>query len=125
MTISLIKVEWDGQVGTINEKEAWLACEAIERHVKFFELSEMLTNPKSIAFNSVSEAYAAVLGVAGIVVTREQVKARIMASIRNGKRAEKLDAFRAVADQLFTILMEGNDFSDGEPAADGAKAGNE
>lgn len=125
MTISLIKVEWDGEVGTINEKEAWLACEAIERHVKFFELSEMLTNPKSIAFNSVSEAYAAVLGVAGIVVTREQVKARIMASIRNGKRAEKLDAFRAVADQLFTILMEGNDFSDGDPAAEGTEAGNE
>lgn len=114
MGIDVIQIEWEGQTGTINADEAFIAAEAIEEHVAIFELAAMAQNMASFKTAKVARAYAALCKVAGINVSAQDVRKKIAASFSDGATAQErgtsfLVQASGVIGPLLQILTDGAD----------------
>lgn len=121
MSISVIKVTWGDQTGTINADEAFLAADAIEQHVAVFELAMMLSDPRQLRTAKLALAYHELCKVAGIKSTPKEIRSALVKSFENGDTAKERGAsFMAEAGviigQLLAILTDGADMGQGDEA---------
>jgi len=127
MGVKVIKVEWDGKTGTINEDEAFIAAERIEEHVPVFELAMMLSDPARLQTAKLSRAYAALCDVAGIKASAKDIRAKMAASFGQGETAQErglsfVKAAGEVISPLLVILTDGADM--GQPNDEAQDEGN-
>lgn len=101
-----IKVTWGDQSGTINEREAFLACEAIEEHLTLFELIAMQSDLKQLKTAKLSRAYAGICAIAGVNVSAMDIKSGMSKSFREAEGKEYFEMVQSVIGPLVVMLTE-------------------
>lgn len=125
MAIKTLTVEWGGKTGTINEREAFAAADAVEDHVTIFELAEMATNPRKLRAGRLAAAYAALCRHAGVPADPQEIRRELAAELGGALRGEKnaLGKVQVVIGPLYTLLTDGANAGGG--SSEGDTEGNE
>lgn len=116
MGIKVITVEWGGQTGTINEREAFEAADAIEDHVTIFDLVHMMADPRNLRVAKLAAGYAALCKVAGIKADAQEIRKELASSLGSYISGDE-SAFAKVAaaiQPLYAILTDGAPVNQGE-----------
>lgn len=118
----VISLKWNGEEYTLNEKEAFLAADAVEDVLTLGELVAMRADGSKIKFAKLSSAYAAMLMEAGCKVDPVDIHKAFTDRLKGKDEGFKLEMAVEAIDWLILVLMDGAPESD-EGDKEGKNAG--
>jgi len=101
----VITLKWRGEEYTLNENEAFLACDAVEDIMTLGDTVEMLQGMGKMKFVKIARAYGALLREAGASVSDKEIHDEFKSALQTADKNEKLVLAKTALLTLIQIIM--------------------